>query len=232
MSFNVTIPENKLVSFDALTTSTYANSYVIGRSLNIVKTYELLGVDPSTGVYTFTDFNKDGIISEPQDQQNLVDPSQRYYGGMQHAVTWKKWTFSCLFQFARQPYTESFVVLMPRPGTNGNQSVAILNRWTSPGDITDIQRLTVSNSAVNSAYAKYQFSQAAYSNGSFIRLRNLFIEYDLLPSTMKKWGLAKCSLFIQGHNLFTITQYEGLDPETRTFLPPLRMITTGIQINL
>ncbi len=40
--------------------------------------------------------------------------------------------------------------------------------------------------------------------------------------------------FVQGQNLLTITNYVGLDPETQTSfsLPPLKIITIGIQVVL
>src|SRR5690606_2520363 len=49
-SFNITIPNNRLVSFPNLDESTYANQLVIGEPLNITKRYKWNGVDPDTGL--------------------------------------------------------------------------------------------------------------------------------------------------------------------------------------
>jgi TonB-linked SusC/RagA family outer membrane protein len=231
VSFNLTIPRNKLVRYDGLASSSYANSYIIGRSLSIVKRFDLNGIDPSTGVYTFIDYNNDGQLGSPQDEQRVIDGSQRYFGGLQQSLTFGRVTVSLLIQFVRQPYASNYLSRFPRPGALGNQPIYVLKRWQKPGDNTDIQRFSVSNATANIAYSYYQASNAGYSDASFVRLRSLYLEYDLLSGVLKKSGLSRFVLFLQGHNLLTLTSYKGLDPETQSFLPPVRLITAGIQIN-
>ncbi len=231
VAFNLTIPRNKLVAFDGLATSSYANSYIIGRSLNITKRFEFNGVDAATGLYTFKDYDGNNQLGSPQDVQKVIDASQRYFGGLQQTITIGRLTVSLFAQFIRQPNGANYLLSFGRPGALGNQPRYVLNRWQKPGDDTDIQRFSVSNSAANTAYGFYQFSDAGYSDASFIRLRNVYIEYDLLKKSTKMAGLTKCSLFMQGHNLFTWTSYKGLDPETQSFLPPLKLVTVGVQLN-
>ena len=50
-------------------------------------------------------------------------------------------------------------------------------------------------------------------NGSFFRLRNLQIGYSLPSSIVEKIGLNRTRIYVQGVNLFTITDYTGLDPD-------------------
>ncbi len=64
---NLTIPKNKLVSFDGLESSTYASVFVVGMPLNVAKVFEYKGVDPATGIYQFRDYNNDGKVSAPAD---------------------------------------------------------------------------------------------------------------------------------------------------------------------
>jgi hypothetical protein len=125
------------------------------------------------------------------------------------------------------------------PGRMGaNQSVEVLNRWFAPGDETAIQRfapLFSSAGIVTDAYAPYvnaQESNYNWQDASFIRLKALSITYLLAPRLLQKAKLQQVRLFIQGQNLLTITKYKGLDPETGSGLPPLRMITGGIQLQL
>ena len=68
-AFNITIPQNKLVSFPNLAGSSFANNYIVGQSLFTKKYFAVEGVNPENGLYQFTDFNKDGRISFPQDAQ-------------------------------------------------------------------------------------------------------------------------------------------------------------------
>ena len=47
----------------------------------------------------------------------------------------------------------------------------------------------------------------------------------------QKVKVDNANIYVQGQNLFTITEYEGIDPETGAFgLPPLRLIITGVQL--
>ncbi|HMR92711.1 MAG TPA: SusC/RagA family TonB-linked outer membrane protein, partial [Chitinophagaceae bacterium] len=231
VSFNFTLPSNKLVAFDDLPYSSYANVYVVGQPLSIVKRLGFDGVDPMTGAYTFIDYDKDGQVSPPQDEQKVINVAQRFFGGMQHTLTFGRLQLSFLMQFVRQPYAPNYLLRFSRPGSIGNQPVQVLQRWQKPGDQTSIQRFSVSNATANIGYSYYQFSNAGLSDASFIRLRNVYAEYDLLSPRLKKMGMKKLSVFIQGHNLITLTSYEGLDPETQTFLPPVKMVTAGIQLN-
>jgi len=50
-------------------------------------------------------------------------------------------------------------------------------------------------------------------SGSFTRLRNLQVGYSLDNATLKKMGLSRFRIYVQGQNLFTLTKYSGLDPD-------------------
>jgi TonB-linked SusC/RagA family outer membrane protein len=230
-SFNVTLPQNKLIAFDGLNSSSYANTYIVGQSLNIVKRYGLSGVDPVTGVYTFIDYDRNSQLGSPQDEQKVVDGSQQYFGGFQQSLILGRFSFSFLVQFVKQDYAPNYLLRFSRPGSQGNQPISVLNRWRKPGDMTDVQRFSVSNSSANTAFGFYQFSDAGFSDASYVRLRNVYISYDLLTKSLQKAGVKELSVFLQAHNLITLTSYKGLDPETQTFLPPVRLITAGFELN-
>jgi hypothetical protein len=77
-------------------------------------------------------------------------------------------------------------------------------------------------------------SDAIYSDASYIRLRNAALSWQLPNQFIKKLHFEQARIFVQGQNLLTITNYQGLDPENRStsLLPPLRILTTGIQLTL
>ncbi len=231
ISANLTIPYNKLLRYDNIASSTYANTYVVGKSLFIAKRYFYSGVDPATGNYTFTDVDRDGKITSPNDQQSIIFTGQQYFGGMQHALSWKKISMSFLVQFVRNKNASNYLARFGRPGSFSNQPTLVLGRWRKPGDITGIQKFVNSNSLSNVAYNNYRSSDAAFSDASFIRLRNVYLSYDLLTKKLKTRGVEAFSVFLQGQNLFTITSYESLDPETKSVMPPVKMATLGLQIN-
>jgi len=120
------------------------------------------------------------------------------------------------------------------PGTYlHNQPTSVLSRWQRPGDQTSIQRFN-SDFSLAQAQGSVTNSDANWIDASYIRLKNLSLSWQL-PKQMKDvLHLENCKLYMQGQNLFTITKYDGLDPETKSLgsLPPLRMITFGVKIGL
>src|SRR5690606_32853963 len=89
------------VEFPELSESTYSNKYVIGKPLNIVRLYQFEGLDSETGLFTFKDFNNDGIISE-EDKGYVADLSPKYYGGLSNDIQFKNWGLSLFFQFTKK----------------------------------------------------------------------------------------------------------------------------------
>ena len=228
ISFNVTVPRNELVSFKNLESSSYATRYVIGEPVTIVKKYHWLGLDAATGNHRFQDFNNDNVINTGGDQQQIVFTGQKYFGGMQQEFRYGRWQFSFLLQFARVPSAANYLYIFSRPGLLQNQPSWVLDRWRKPGDGTDVQRYSVSNAASTTAFSNYRNSDAAYSDASFIRLKNVALSYTVTPE--RKSVVSKGEIFLKGNNLLTISGYDGLDPETLSYLtPPVRLLALGFQ---
>jgi TonB-linked SusC/RagA family outer membrane protein len=227
-NFNISVLKNKLLRFPDLESSTYANKYVIGSPLNIVKVYHFTGLDPATGVYQFEDFNGDGRLSAKDDKQYLRDLNPEFYGGLQNQLHYKGVQLDFLFQFVKQLNYNSASTL-GLPGSRNNQTTDVLARWQKPGDTGPFQQYsTGANAAVANAFTKYRESDATITDASYIRLKNVALSYQLPPIWLK--GVV-CKLNIQAQNLLTLTSYRGADPEfkTRGVLPPLKIVTTGIQ---
>src|SRR5690606_24004562 len=123
------------------------------------------------------------------------------------------------------------------PGSRSNQPVEVMNRWQQVGDRTDIQRFT--QSGATTAYLAYIYAQVFSSDftvgdASFVRLKNVSLSYRLPPSWLGKTPLDGITLYVRGHNLLTLTDYIGRDPENQSLLalPPLKTVVAGIQFSL
>lgn len=150
---------------------------------------------------------------------------------MQHSISTGRWEFSVLCQFASVPNATNYLTAFLRPGLLMNQPVAVLGRWQKPGDITDVQRFANTTGGSNTAFTNYRQSDAAYSNASFIRVKNAVISFTVFRPNKQPKMLQEFNVFLKANNLFTITRYKGLDPETLTLLmPPIRLVTGGFQI--
>jgi TonB-linked SusC/RagA family outer membrane protein len=232
-SINLTIPQNKLVAFPNLATSTY--SYlVIGKPITIQRTYHFLGVDPGTGVYQFADSHGKPTSSPNYitDRNVFINTLPTFYGGIQNSFTYKGFELDFLFQFVKQIGVNYYFGNMP--GTAfANQPVSVLNSWQKPGDVVPIQRYNADFS-LYSPFSNATSSDAGYSDASYIRLKNLSLSWQLPDKWKQKVHLQNCSIYVHGQNLLTFTNYKGLDPETLSTnsLPPLRVLTLGLRVGL
>jgi len=231
--FNITIPQNKLLEFPQLEIfPAYKNSYAVGKSIFTRKTFIYEGVDPQTGMYTFKDLDGDGSISSTTDREFTKQVTQQWFGGLNNSVKFKGLQLDVLVQVVKQTgldYTSGF----GNPGSLSNQLQQVTNRWTESGDDSEIQKYSISAEAAN-AYTNYNFSDAAIVDASFLRIKNISLSYELPATWMRKAGLSMCRVSVIGQNLFTVTNYRGMDPENRNinYLPPLRMISFGIDVTL
>jgi TonB-linked SusC/RagA family outer membrane protein len=231
-SFNISIPRNKLVDFPNLeANSSYSSSLIIGKSLNIRKLYHYTGVDPQTGLYTFLDVDSSGTYNS-KDRTVIKDFGRKFFGGLLNTFRYKGFQLDVMFQFVKQEGYNYWPSGSPGIMIQ-NQPTSVLNRWKNPGDIADIQQFSTSSSTPWTAYSRLLSSDRFLTDASYIRLKNLSLTYTFSEDIVRKLHLQGLSLYLQGQNLLTITNYQGLDPETgvRT-LPPLRLITGGIRITL
>ncbi|HEY8389206.1 MAG TPA: TonB-dependent receptor, partial [Parasegetibacter sp.] len=251
-SFNISVPRNKLLEYPDLETRPEANRFEVGKSLRIVKGYEFLRVNPETGIAEFVDQDNSGTLTEAGDWVVIGDLLPKFFGGLTNDLRYKDWELSFFFQFVNQeapgimygPYASPY-------GTRANKDITALDRWQKPGDITNIPRATTttSNVAYTSFNNYYRYSSATWSNASYIRLKNLSLKYNF-TKLANRLNLENLTVYAQGQNLFIITDYHGLDPETQGFdrnfvsnvnpfgsvkppmLPVMRSITFGLRLQL
>ncbi|MBT1712504.1 hypothetical protein KK062_29990, partial [Fulvivirgaceae bacterium PWU5] len=85
---NVSFPRSRLVQYDDLGNSEYANTYVVGKSMGLVKRLHSTGVDPETGLYTFEDRDGSNFI-DADDRQLTRNLGVRCFGGVQNTITYR-----------------------------------------------------------------------------------------------------------------------------------------------
>lgn len=233
---NITIAKNKLVKFDNIENSAYANSYVIGKPITSIKVFNFASVNSNTGLFEFFDrdgnktTNPDNIL----DRTRIINTAPKYFGGLQNTITYKGLEIDFLFQFVNQ--VAANYSLGAFPGSVGsNQPNTVQDRWTKNGEETFFQKLSATYpTAIRNSLTKANSSTLVYKDASYIRLKNISLSWSLSDLLSKAYKLQSPRLFIQGQNILTITKYKGLDPENKssTTLPPLRVITIGISTGL
>jgi TonB-linked SusC/RagA family outer membrane protein len=228
-SFNISIPESKLVEFPNLEGSTYTNQYVVGYPTSLIKVYQYEGINPQTGLYQFTDYNGDGKISSPDDNKVIERIGMRFFGGWSNNISYGPWSASFLWYFVKQRnwnYNRQMVI----PGSMNNQPVEVLDVWSASNPSGTYMPYSAGTTAAKtSAHAFFQNSTAAIGDASFIRLKNVQLNYNI---PVREFGIKEATIYVQGQNLLTLTKYFGIDPEfvLNGFLPPLKTYSIGFQV--
>jgi TonB-linked SusC/RagA family outer membrane protein len=236
-NFNITTFRNTLLAFPNLAKSSYSNTYEIGKSINVYRRYEFVGIDPATGTPLVKDLDGNGAFAAVGDYRSYGDSDARFYGGLGNTFNYKGFELDVFFQFTKRPYANAYINSSNtnQPGIIFNQPDFVLDGiWRKPGDIATKPRLsTVNSGAFNQAYSRYRLSDAGITDASYIRLKNVSFSYTLPSTVVNKLKLSNVRVYALGQNLWTITNYKGFDPETPgTSTPPMRTLTFGINVSL
>lgn len=233
-NFNITFPGSKLIKFPNLESSAYANTYVIGQPVKLFMGYHYTGLS-ATGVPEFLDNSKDGNITSA-DYINLGTTIPKFYGGLGNTISWKGFSLDIFLHFVKQMGYNAYKAFYFPPGYKVNVPTAFVkdNRDanTNPNGTQPVLSTTLSNPA-GSGYAyvyRFYYSDYAFSDASFIRLKNLSLAYTLPGSWTDKLHVQNLRVYVQGQNLFTKTKYQGLDPEVQNATPVLKTLTAGFQL--
>lgn len=240
-TLNLTDYTNKLVSFPGLEKSaTYSSRLVVGEPLTNNKRFKYAGVDPLTGLYTFRTASG-AITFAPQSATDRIvntNDDPQLFGGFGNTFTYKGFELDVFFQFCKKIGNNPLFFHNSPHGYFRridwlNTSPEVLNAWQKPGDITNIQRLSPLLGAENGTYTSVKGSDYNWVDASYAKLKNLMFSWQLTRQMREKLKLQNGRIYIQCQNLFTITGYKGWDPEPnqdQLTLPPLRIVTAGIQL--
>jgi len=157
----------------------------------------------------YEDINHDGVINE-NDIVYLGNANPKFFGGGGFQVRWKQLTLTTFFygRYGQKVINGARISLENMRG-KANQSTAVLHRWRSEDDQTDIPR------ALYGMGYNYLGSDRFVEDASFIRLKTLSLSYNLPKQWLKNIGITRLNVFATGYDLFTWTSYKGQDPEVK-----------------
>ncbi|GAB3960674.1 TonB-dependent receptor [Spirosoma harenae] len=188
------------------------NVVLPGQPLGTFWGLKFLGVDPGTGDALYQDKNGDGRIT-PDDGQVIGNAQPKFFGGLTNRVSYKGFDLNIFFQFS---YGNQVLNMTKQTSVNTgnsiafNQSVDALKRWQKEGDITSVPRYVYENTYNN--YLSSRFLE----DGSYLRLKNVTIGYNIPKTLVSKVKLSNVRVFASATNIWTYTKYSGSDPELST----------------
>ncbi|MDP2338129.1 MAG: TonB-dependent receptor [Bacteroidota bacterium] len=194
--------------------------------------FKVSGVNSETGDIDY--IKKDGSLGSylemdaDSDRTVIGNPNPKFAYGVTNSFSYKGFNLSILLQgvYGNKVFNSTRLELESMEGYK-NASTAVLNRWKNPGDITDIPR-AVFASSINS-----EVSDRFVENGSYLRVKNVTLSYDLKSNLLKRLQVSNLNVFITGQNLLTFTKYTGYDPEVSVSTNPTSLgVDTGTYPNV
>lgn len=180
------------------------------------------------GDIKFKDLNGDGQINA-DDRAYIGNPIPKLTYGFAFSSSFKKFDFSFLIQGVNDVdvYNDlkQIINFDSRPF---NSMTSVLNSWNGEGTSNTLPRLTFNNNGGG------QVSSVFVEDASYVRLKNIELGYTF---DIKKAGFKNIRLYASGQNLFTITDYSGLDPESTSLIdkgtyPQSKAFILGLKIGL
>lgn len=178
------------------------------------------------GDYRFADLNGDGVIDN-NDQTFIGNPEPKFTFGFGNSLSWKGWDFS--FQITGS-YGNKVLNYNRRQleitGSTSNLLTSVLNyarvEKIDPNGPDDYRNYWVTNASSTTMPRLYtesysngnnRVSDAFVEDGSYIRLQNVSLSYTFPKKWIEHLYLSNVKLYMNIQNLFTITKYDGYDPE-------------------
>jgi TonB-linked SusC/RagA family outer membrane protein len=180
----------------------------VGEEMSYFYGRKVTGLD-NNGRMVFEDVNGDGVVDD-SDKTKIGSPHPDFVYGININLKYKGFDAQVFFNGSQGNDLYNYNKVFTDFGLffNGNRNTRVLNAWTPSNTNTNVP-------ALSAAYPLEEVSSNSYfvEDGSFFRLKNLQIGYTIPNSLTSKAGIETVRLYLQGSNLFTITDYTGFDPE-------------------
>jgi len=220
---NFSLNRNKVLSLGSATSSLdFGDIYqrdaavkvVVGRPLGSFYGYQFTGVDPNTGAAQYADTNGNGVTgsADTGDRTFIGSAQPKFNYGVNNNFTYGNFGLTVFFQGVQgnELFNASKIDLEGMYDTK-NQSVDVLNRWVTPGQVTDIPKALVSSSENSLTSSRF------VENASYLRLKTATLSYNFGKTALGRLKMDKLTVFATGYNILTFTKYSGLDPEVNQY---------------
>jgi TonB-linked SusC/RagA family outer membrane protein len=230
--FNISFNSNKITDLNGQIIDNGVNRAMEGEPIGIFYGYEYAGVNPKNGdalFYLNHEPTEDQLKSGDSfkingrfggryvtDNSNAAkrtvigNPNPNFHGGFSNKLTFKHFSLDVLLQFSYggEIYNGGGGYMSASGYYFDNQTVDQLNAWEEPGDVTDVPEARLYwNNGASTESSRY------ISDGSYLRLKNVTLSYDLPKSFLTEVNMRKVNVYLTGSNLLTFTKYKGWDPE-------------------
>jgi len=217
--FNISANRNRITNLGGQVLGGDQSKAMEGEPIGVFVAREFAGADPQNGDALFykntlkADGTRDRTTTNNyNDAEDVVvgNPNPDFIYGFENTVSYKGFDLDVLLQGVQgnQIYNAGGQY-MSASASNGfdNQTVDQLRAWKQPGDVTDVPEARL-------FYANGTDPSSRYvSNGSYLRVKSVQLGYNLPATLINRVKIDRVRVYVRAQNLFTITKYEGWDPE-------------------
>ncbi|WP_276496638.1 SusC/RagA family TonB-linked outer membrane protein [Pontibacter litorisediminis] len=222
--FNISFNRNEVLElYDGQPIDQGSQRIEEGRPIGSWFMREWKGVDPATGdpLWLRKEYDADGNFVQDT-VTNSYNSATRVYtgtttpkfaGGMRNTFGYKNFTLSAFvnFVYGNKVYNynrELFDADGAYPTYNSMVLQDGWSRWEKEGDVATHPRAVLNgNRASNKTSSRY------LEDGSYLRLRNVTLSYNLPEAVTSRLKTENIRIFVSGDNLWTWTDFSGMDPE-------------------
>ncbi|MEJ7826579.1 MAG: TonB-dependent receptor [Segetibacter sp.] len=176
----------------------FANTYRQGQPMGIIYGFQEDGYD-----------EKGFIKYKSNDKVQIGDPNPDFIFGLNSDMSFRNFTLSMFFNGSQgNDIVNMSALAFTVDNTNGQNKLKEVanNHWTP-------QNTNAKYPLPHTGHV-YRFSDRYVEDGSYIRLRNIELGYDIPVQKFKK--LSNARIYISGQNLLTLTKYSWTDPDVNS----------------
>ena len=189
------------------------------------------------GDVRYKDLNNDDVI-DAKDRTMIGSPWPDFVYGITLGAAWKGFDFNLFIQGSQGNDVMNMTLLDFESGTGymNARSDYLSRAWSGEGSTDRYHRISARQEG------NLLVSDYFLEDGSYARIKNVQLGYDFCNRVIKKNKIiSQCRLYLSAQNLFTFTNYSGLDPEIGSsnatvngidsgFYPQARVWTVGLNL--
>ncbi len=189
------------------------------------------------GDVRYKDLNNDDVIDD-KDRTMIGSPWPDFVYGITLGAAWKGFDFNLFIQGSQGNDVMNMTLLDFESGTGymNARSDYLSRAWSGEGSTDCYHRISARQEG------NLLVSDYFLEDGSYARIKNVQLGYDFCNRVIKKNKIiSQCRLYLSAQNLFTFTNYSGLDPEIGSsnatvngidsgFYPQARVWTVGLNL--
>lgn len=235
--FNIAANRNEIVSLYGDGVNDIGSLRFIGQPINVIYDYQFDGIwqtgedtknsaQPTAkpGDVRIRDVNGDGKIN-PDDRTFLGSLQPDFTAGLLNTVRFRDFSLGASLYTVQGVVRENGLLGLNLVHADVRRNTVLQNYWTVENPSRTVPRNSDSSNPLGVAFLE---------DASYVRLQDVTLSYDLPPSLTDRVGLGSMRLYVNGRNLWTRTDWTGLDPAftnaSQRGVPLERAIVGGINV--